>query len=255
MLTQFFDYSQLDSETRIVVQQRTSEIRTLLKRTAQDRIDIGVKLLDIKSRLNHGYWLNWLKVEFDGSEDTAENLMNAAKHFGQIPNSSEFQAKALYMLAAPSTPLEARTEAIERSAHEPITTQVAKQIVEKHKPQKQPAFITGQRVAVLDERSPYYGKEAIVLSSDGMALEAETDEGERIGLLAIEVQPQVKAESVQPPPPKINNFAVLQTELDIEHKRVEILEYELKRLIDAIDSNQPPATLKIMASEIKRLIE
>jgi hypothetical protein len=38
-----FDYAVLDPETRIVVQQRTEEIRALVRRSAQDIIDIGNK--------------------------------------------------------------------------------------------------------------------------------------------------------------------------------------------------------------------
>ena len=49
-----FDYGALDSETRIVVQQRTGEIRSLVRRSAQDIIDIGLKLGEVKQRLGHG---------------------------------------------------------------------------------------------------------------------------------------------------------------------------------------------------------
>ena len=43
-----FDYAVLEVEARIVVQQRTDEIRTLLRRTAQDIVDIGGKLAAIQ---------------------------------------------------------------------------------------------------------------------------------------------------------------------------------------------------------------
>ena len=49
-----FDYASLEPETRIVVQQRTSEIRGLMRRAAQDIIDIGLKLIEVKERLPHG---------------------------------------------------------------------------------------------------------------------------------------------------------------------------------------------------------
>jgi hypothetical protein len=38
-------YASLDIETRIVVQQRTSEIRILMQRTAQDLVEIGLAAL------------------------------------------------------------------------------------------------------------------------------------------------------------------------------------------------------------------
>jgi len=49
-----FNYSALDSETRIVVRQRTDEIKTLVRRSAQDIIDIGNKLIEVKEQLGYG---------------------------------------------------------------------------------------------------------------------------------------------------------------------------------------------------------
>lgn len=43
-----FDYGDLDPDIRIEVQQRTGEIKSLMKRAAQDIIDIGVKLTEAK---------------------------------------------------------------------------------------------------------------------------------------------------------------------------------------------------------------
>lgn len=44
-------YTSLNVETRIVVQQRTSEIKTLMRRTAQDIVYIGQKLIEVKEEL------------------------------------------------------------------------------------------------------------------------------------------------------------------------------------------------------------
>lgn len=76
-----FDYSQLDTETRIVVQQRTEEIKVLVRRSAQDIIDIGNKLIDIKARLGHGNFGNWLKNEFGWTAMTAQRFMQVADRF------------------------------------------------------------------------------------------------------------------------------------------------------------------------------
>lgn len=46
---QNFNYAALNSDTQVVVQQHTREIKSLLRRTAQDIFDIGQKL---KSKLN-----------------------------------------------------------------------------------------------------------------------------------------------------------------------------------------------------------
>ena len=52
----------LDLETRIVGRQRTGEIKTLMQRTAQDLIEIGQKLVEVKARLGHGRFGAWLQV-------------------------------------------------------------------------------------------------------------------------------------------------------------------------------------------------
>ena len=138
MQLSFFDYATLDSETRIVVQQRTSEIKALMRRAAQDIIDIGQKLIEVKARLPHGEFGGWLVAEFEWSQDTANNFMRVATRFGDNPIISEFAPSALYLLAAPSTPEPARHEAIERAtAGEPITFSAAREIVNGHRTPRQ----------------------------------------------------------------------------------------------------------------------
>lgn len=126
-----FDYGQLDSETRIVVQQRTGEIKALMKRTAQDIIEIGEKLIEVKERLPHGAFGGWLEAEFEWSEPTAQRFMRVADRFKSVNLTDlTIAPSALYLLAAPSTPDEARQEAISRSeAGERITHKVAKNIL------------------------------------------------------------------------------------------------------------------------------
>ncbi len=130
-----FDYGQLDAETRIVVQQRTGEIRTLMRRAAQDIVDIGLKLIEVKERLEHGRFLPWLRVEFDWDERQAQRFIAVAERFGKSDNLSDFAPSALYLLSAPSTPDDARQEALARAGEgEPITHAKAKEIVWRHTP-------------------------------------------------------------------------------------------------------------------------
>lgn len=130
-----FDYNQLDTETRIVVQQRTSEIKALMKRTAQDIIEIGEKLIEVKGRLPHGAFGGWLESEFGWGTAQAARFMQVAERFGdKIYQIDKFAPSALYLLAAPSTPDEARAEAISRAeAGERVTHQAAKEIVNGYK--------------------------------------------------------------------------------------------------------------------------
>jgi hypothetical protein len=153
-----FDYAALDAETRIVVQQRTSEIKTLMRRSAQDIIDIGQKLIEVKARLGHGHFGGWLESEFGWSQDTAGRFINVAQRF-DIPQIADFNIapSALYALSAPSTPEPARAEAIERAqAGEPITHSAAKAIIEEYKASKvTPPVANGNGYrAPINERPP-----------------------------------------------------------------------------------------------------
>jgi hypothetical protein len=130
-----FDYDQLDTETRIVVRQRTTEIRERLRRTAQDIVEVGQRMTEIKDRLPHGQFGPWLSAEFGMSEGHARKMMQVSRAFGQNDHYDRFAPTALMLLAAPGTPEEARAEALEAAAAgEPISTKMAEGIVAKHKP-------------------------------------------------------------------------------------------------------------------------
>jgi hypothetical protein len=128
-----FDYASLDSETSQFVQQQTGQIRVLMKRTARGIVEIGQKLIEVKEKLGHGRFGDWLQAEFGWSWDTAGRFINVAIRFGDFPQIAEFAPSALYVLAAPSVPGAARTEAITRAqAGEHITYTTAEEIKRKH---------------------------------------------------------------------------------------------------------------------------
>jgi hypothetical protein len=128
-----FDYDALDAETRNVVQQRTGEIRTLVRRAAQDIIDIGQKLIEVRDKLPYGQFEEWTKTEFDWTRQTAYRFIQVAERFGSCNNLLQLAPSALYLLAAPSTPEAARQEAIERAeAGETITYSAARELVAEY---------------------------------------------------------------------------------------------------------------------------
>lgn len=125
-----FNYMVLESETRIIVQQHTYEIKSLMRRTANDIVHIGQKLKEVKDQLGHGHFRRWLNTEFDWSIWTATKFMQVADKFKCVKFSHlDIAPSALYELAAPSTPDSVRFEAIERASHgETITHSKAKAI-------------------------------------------------------------------------------------------------------------------------------
>ena len=130
-----FDYDSLDSETRNVVQQYTEQIKERLRRTARDILEIGEKLAEVKEQLGHGKYGDWLKAEFDWDERTARRFLSVATVF-KTDNLSDLTIapSALYLLAAPSTPTEARQQILDRAKQgEVINYGLAKKVVAETK--------------------------------------------------------------------------------------------------------------------------
>lgn len=105
LTTSNFDYGSLDAEARIVVQQRTGEIKGLMRRTASDIVEVGQKLIEVKDRLPHGEFGSWLAAEFEWTERTARRFMSVATAFkADTVSDLNADARTLYLLAAASTP-------------------------------------------------------------------------------------------------------------------------------------------------------
>lgn len=133
---QLFDYQSLDAESRIIIQQRAGEIKTLAKRVATDIVDIGGKLVEVKDRLGgNGKFTSWLQSELGWSERTAYNFIGVYEKFGTANFAIENVApSALYLLVAPGTPEPARQAAIEMANQgEKVSHKAAKVIVEMAK--------------------------------------------------------------------------------------------------------------------------
>ncbi|MEY9179685.1 DUF3102 domain-containing protein [Bradyrhizobium sp. USDA 313] len=93
-------------------------IRALGKRVIRDIIEIGRRLADAKERLGHGNFLPWIDTEFGWSIATAERFIQVHENVGsKIVNLTnlDLPVSGLYVLAAPSTPDEAREEVIGRA--------------------------------------------------------------------------------------------------------------------------------------------
>ena len=128
-----FNYELL--ETKVAEQARSSaeRIRQKVKKTLEAIIEVGQDLVAVKEALPHGQFGPWLRAEFGWGERMAQNFMAVAEAFGtksEIIADLAIQPTAAYLLAAPSSPDEAREAAVERAeAGEQITTAVAKEIL------------------------------------------------------------------------------------------------------------------------------
>lgn len=132
-----FDYNILDAADAIFIQQQANEIWTRRQRAAQDMLDIGERLIQVKARLRHGQFGAWLEAEVKISQDTAERLMNVAKFCKENPQYAEFADRfaplAFYLITAPSTSKSVREEVLALAkAGEFISPKIARETKQKY---------------------------------------------------------------------------------------------------------------------------
>lgn len=147
-VTPNFNYDNLAPHDFDFIQQKTGEIKSLIRLSTQTIIEIGCKLIEVKARLKHGQFGDWLKLEFDWSEPTAQRFMRVARKFKSV-NLTDLPIvpSALYLLTANSIPDEARTEAIQRATTgESINYQKAKEIKDKYT-SKEPSASNSQQTS------------------------------------------------------------------------------------------------------------
>jgi hypothetical protein len=105
-----------DGQTGSSLAEHAASIRRLGKRVVGDIIEIGRRLTECRDIVGHGHWHDWLDAEFGWSDQTALNYMRVyemaeSKNFLDL----NIPVSALYLLAAPGTPEQARFEVVERA--------------------------------------------------------------------------------------------------------------------------------------------
>ena len=108
-----FDYSALPEGEE--VRATAERIKDRRYRIADGMIAIGRELISVKKILKRGQFQKWIAAEFDWSKATARNFMHVATNLGDKSTTIVLlPPTALYILAAPSFPDEARQEVFER---------------------------------------------------------------------------------------------------------------------------------------------
>jgi DUF3102 family protein len=174
-------------------------IRALRKRAADDIIDIGRHLTEAKKIAGHGNWLPWLDREFGWTDDTARNFMRVYDlSKTERVRDLNLPLRALYLIAAPSTPEAAREEVIDRAqTGEKVSVGETKHIIEQHKASPEPSAPASDNAAdadaepenAADERSePENIDEPVADNHDGLPEEecVEDTEWQRAVLSAAE---------------------------------------------------------------------
>jgi Protein of unknown function (DUF3102) len=108
-----FDYASLDRATSEFLKSRAAEVKALMRQTVENFIKTGTILIEVKKRLPHGQWTLWCETEFGWTPRTARRMINVAETFSlESLTNLDITTSALYILAAPTTPEEAREEAL-----------------------------------------------------------------------------------------------------------------------------------------------
>lgn len=128
-----FNYSSLEPETRQFLLERTERIHNLARMTAAGIVQIGQYLTEVKERLGHGRFLEWIEKEFAWTDRHARRFISVYEHV-KSDNLSDLQidVSALYLIAAPSMPEPVRRAVVGRAENGEIVTHTGTRALVQH---------------------------------------------------------------------------------------------------------------------------
>lgn len=86
----------------VTLEERANRIRQLQADVQRGIIAIGFELIAAKKEIGHGGWADWLKNNFDWTQQTANRFMRVSERFGKLNNVVQFKPSTLQaMLALP----------------------------------------------------------------------------------------------------------------------------------------------------------
>jgi hypothetical protein len=135
-----YNYELIAEEHRATVQLAARRIKTKAERAKQDLLAIGQELVNVKERLAHGQFTEWIEQEFGMSLRMAQRMMNVWQVYGGKSDTvSLLSDSSLYLLAAPNTPEAARQEMEAQAQHtgKSPTRQEVTAAIARHRPQPQ----------------------------------------------------------------------------------------------------------------------
>lgn len=129
-----FDYSVLPEDRREIATSGAYQIKALAKRTAQDIIEIGRLLTEVKTAIGHGNFMVWTQAEFGWSQMQTARFMRVYDKFNIMLNLDNIAPTALYKLSEPGTPDRARAEAVRLAQDgEYVSVSKADEIIAEYK--------------------------------------------------------------------------------------------------------------------------
>jgi hypothetical protein len=126
-LAVLFNYP--DEVTALYCEEKVAEIRELSTTLKKGIVDIGAILIQVKQKLGHGAFEDWLGFHFGMGRSTAANYMNAARAVKENPKLWNYEPSVMYMWTR-SLP-ESAKEAILNNG--PISCDQAKVLIQECK--------------------------------------------------------------------------------------------------------------------------
>lgn len=117
--------------TEFNIEKTTAEILILKDQTAQNIIEIGKRLIEVKENLQHGEFSEWLKERIDISHRTANNFMKVATTFSNSQSLANLGSTKLFLLAGLDE--EDRQEVMKENKVEDMTTRELEQVIKEKK--------------------------------------------------------------------------------------------------------------------------
>lgn len=117
--------------TEFNIEKTTAEILILKDQTAQNIIEIGKRLIEVKENLEHGEFKSWLKKKVKFTERSAQRFMQIGREFSNATSLSHLGSTKLFLLAGLDE--EDRKELIQENNVEDMTTRELEQVVREKK--------------------------------------------------------------------------------------------------------------------------
>lgn len=131
------------------INQLTAEILILKQQTAQNIIEIGKRLIEVKESLPHGEFGKWLEEKVEFSKSTAYRFINTAEQFGNFPTLGNLNQSKIFLLL--EVPQEDREEFIATNPVEDMTTRELEKAIKEKKQLEQDLEIERNKPPVIKE--------------------------------------------------------------------------------------------------------
>lgn len=192
----------LQAEALAFVTACAERIRTAYRGETRRVLGIGRDLKAAKAHLRHGQFGHWLRAEFGWSERTAQRYMQAARVFGEKPDTvSDLAPGAVYALSAQSTPAAVRTAVLARveAGAPPDACEIQAEVARARKAERTQR---AEMRAVRDLTQPLPGvvalrKAALARRAAGFILARLGDERRTLARLIEGVDPAVLVEALR----------------------------------------------------------